>query len=222
MVLPKCFLDSWGCQEQIGNFESGTVCDILRVIAVLIRGQNLLIWNSLSESLSLLHHQYQVPGFIIFLIHMYPQQPYCIFSTSRTSLLIEICLFSSRLLSGSSLLHPFPLSPAAYSRGFGFLFLPRNPAVIFMESARSLRRAETAIAMPKAAEACRGRRAEGEESQGRGNEVCLGPKAARPQRRSRQCRFKRQIAKKRGIGEEKCMVIPIVESWKCSTFMVIS
>ncbi len=41
----------------------------------------------------------------------------------------------------------------------------------FMEPARSLRRAVTAIAMPKAAEACRGRRAEGEESQGRGNEV---------------------------------------------------
>jgi hypothetical protein len=81
-----------------------------------------------------------------------------------------------------------------------------------MESARSLRRAETAIAMPKAAEACRGRRAEGEESQGRGNEVCLGPKAARPQRRKGQCRFKREIAKKRGIGIEKYMVVSTLES----------
>ncbi len=51
-----------------------------------------------------------------------------------------------------------------------------------MEPARSLRRAVTAIAMPKAAEACRGRRAEGEESQGRGSGVCLVPKAARPLR----------------------------------------
>jgi hypothetical protein len=112
----------------------------------------VLILNCFFESLFLLNHQYQVPAFIIFPIHIFTELNCGTFSTSRSSQLIEISLFSSRLLSASPLQHSFRPIPAAYSRGFRFLFLPRNPAVIFMESARSLRRAETAIAMPKADE----------------------------------------------------------------------